>query len=73
MIQVDQAHKTRAWCRKNEFTGIRADPILNNVEIWVLGVVAEEVTEAAILLNPNAIAEAYARAFSLNPEDVQLE
>lgn len=73
MIQVDQAHKTRAWCRKNEFTGIRADPILNNVEIWVLGRIAKDVPEAVLKLNPNAVAEAYAEVFCINPSDVQLE
>lgn len=73
MIHVDQAHKTRAWCRKNEFTGIRADPILSNVEIWILGKVAKEVSEASIHLNPNAIAEAYAEAFALDPTNVHLE
>jgi len=73
MIQVNQSDKTRAWCRKNEFTGIRSDPILENVEIWVLGSIAEEVTQIAIQLNPNAVAEAYARAFKMDPANVKLE
>jgi hypothetical protein len=73
MVQVNQSDKTRAWCRKNEFTGIRSDPILNNVEIWMLGSIAKEVTELELQLDPNAVAKAYAEVFQLDVNNVELE
>lgn len=72
-VVVNQSHKTRAWCRKNQFTGIRADPILNNVEIWVLGSMAKEVSELAISMDEHAVANAYAEVFCLDPRNVELQ
>ena len=70
-IQTDSTH-TRAWCRKNEFSGIRSDPILENVEIWVLGRVAKEVSKLSLNLNPRAVQEAYAEVFCLDPANVEV-
>ena len=72
MIQVDKSGQTRAWCRKNFFSGVRSDPILRNAEIWIMGTIAKEVSEVAISINPNAITEAYAEVFCLSPDNVEL-
>lgn len=70
-IKTDSTH-TRAWCRQNEFSGIRSDPILMNVEIWVLGKVAKEIPRVSIELNPRAVQEAYAEVFCLDPANVEV-
>lgn len=70
---VDQSSKTRAWCRKNQFSGLRRDPVLENCEIWIMGKMAKEVSKVAIAINPRAIAEAYEEAFGLHPGTVILE
>ena len=72
-VVVNQSHKTRAWCRKNQFTGIRSDPILNNMEIWVLGSIAKEVSQLAISIDSDAVKKAYAEVFCLDVSKVELE
>ena len=73
MIHVNKSEYTRAHCRKTSFSGIRFDPILQNVEIWVLGKMVEEVPQVALAMDKDAAKTAYARAFSLDPELVQIE
>ena len=70
-VYVPNNH-TRAWCRKTQFSGLRQDPILNNVEIWVMGKLAKEVSETARQFNPRAVEEAYAEVFGLDPNSVVL-
>lgn len=73
MIHVNKSEYTRAHCRKTSFSGIRFDPILQNVEIWVLGRMVEEVSQVALALDKEAVKTAYAKAFNLDPELVQME
>ena len=68
---VDEASKTRAWCRKNEFCGVRRDPVLENYEIWIMGKIVKEVSKVAIALNPDAIVEAYEDAFGFDRGTIQ--
>lgn len=58
--------KSRAQCRKEEFSGIRSDKILENFEIWIMGRMVEEVTSEQLAINPFAISEAYENAFGLH-------
>ena len=70
---VNQPDKTRAWCRKNEFSGIRQDPVLQNCEIWLMGRMAKEVSKEMIQLTEGkAIEEAYEEVFGLEPGSVKL-
>lgn len=61
---------TRAECRKFEFSGFRQDPILQNFEIWVLGKMVKEVTQAELKINPGAHIDAYCEVFGIDPKDV---
>lgn len=70
---VNQPDKTRAWCRKNEFSGIRQDPVLQNCEIWLMGKMAKEVSKELIQLTEGqAISDAYEEVFGLEPGSVKL-
>lgn len=69
---VFKRNKTRLDCRKEGFSGIRKCEISNNFEIWVCGNMRKEVQEVAIQLNPNAVAEAYAEVFALDPKNVHV-
>lgn len=71
-LKVTVAELSRADCRKEKFSGIRSDRILENMEIWIEGVMKEEVTAEAVAVNPQAVVEAYARALGLHPEQVKL-
>lgn len=71
---VDEPQKTRAWCRKNKFCGLRQDPILRNMEIWLFGHCVKEVSEAEIKLTDGyAIKKAYADVFGLDVDQVELD
>lgn len=65
MSVIVPIRKTRAECRKGEFSGIRSDSILENFEIWLLGRMVEEVTAEQLAINPFAVSQAYERAFGL--------
>lgn len=70
---VNEPHKTRAWCRKSEFSGIRQDPILQNCEIWVMGKMVKEVSKEAMqLTDGKALVTAYEDAFGLPEGSVTL-
>lgn len=70
---VNQPDKTRAWCRKNEFSGIRQDPVLQNCEIWLMGKMAKEISKQMIqLTDGKAISAAYEEVFGLEPGSVKL-
>lgn len=64
--------KTRAECRKERFSGIRSDKVLENFEIWLLGNMVEEITSAQLAINPFAISQAYERAFGLHEGTVYI-
>lgn len=70
--QVPQYRKTRAECRKEKFSGIRSDDLLENFEIWIMGQMKEEITAQQLALNPNAVSQAYENAFQLNPGSVYI-
>lgn len=61
---------TAADCRKQRFTGIRADVILNQTEIWVMGNKVKEVSQLAQDMDPQALARAYGEVFGLLPDQV---
>lgn len=63
---------TRADCRKKNFTGLRCDRILLNMEIWREGVLVHECTKEEMLLNPDSFKRAYANAFGLYEDQVVL-
>lgn len=67
-----QQNLTRAQCRATEFTGLREDPILRNYEIWVMGKMVKEVTEAQLAVDPMAHIKAYADAFGIDIKDIKL-
>ena len=69
---ITSSEHTRAHCRRTGFSGVRSDPILKNMEIWVLGSVAKEVSQLALELNPKAVEEAYAEVFQLDPANIQV-
>ena len=69
---ITSSEYTRAHCRRTGFSGVRSDPILKNMEIWVLGSIAKEVSQLALELNPRAVEEAYAEVFQLDPEQVKV-
>lgn len=69
---IFKRNMTRLDCKREGFTGIRQCNISNNYEIWKMGEMVKEVSETAILLQPNAIEEAYAEAFGLDPDSIIL-
>lgn len=69
---ITSSGHTRAHCRRTGFSGVRSDPILKNMEIWVLGSIHKEVSQLALELNPKAVEEAYAEVFQLDPTNIQV-
>lgn len=69
---VFKRNMSRLDCTKTEFSGIRQCGISNNHEIWIMGRMVKEVSEAAIALNPNAVADAYRDAFGFLDDQVQI-
>lgn len=72
VIKVPVTEFTRGDAKKNKFSGLREDRITQNLEVWIEGVLVEEVTAADQAMNEKAVVEAYARAFKLDPEQVKL-
>lgn len=74
MIYVPQFSTsiTRAECRKTKFSGLRQDPILENMEIWLMGNLVKEVSKAHLMQDRMAVQKAYAEAFNLAVDQVQL-
>lgn len=70
MSVIVPSRKTRAECRKEEFSGIRSDAILQNFEIWLMGRMIKEVTSEQLAINPYAVSQAYEEAFGLHPGTV---
>lgn len=71
-MKVYARDMTRSEAKTERFSGVRSDKMLNNYEIWIDGKMVEEVTEAAIQIDPQSIARAYAKAFKLHPDQVIL-
>ena len=63
---------TRADCKKNNFSGLRSDRILCNMEIWKAGVMVYESSAAEMATNPERFKQAYAEAFGLYIEQVEM-
>lgn len=64
---------TRADCKKKNFSGLRSDRILCNMEIWKAGVMVYEASAAEMATNPEHFRQAYAEAFGLFVDQVVLE
>lgn len=62
---------TRAECRAQEFSGLRQDAILQNYEIWVMGKLVKEVTQAQLRNDPLAHIKAYADVFGIDINDIK--
>lgn len=72
-FKVAVAEYSRADARKDKFSGIRQDRILENMEIWILGVMRKEITAAEVAINPKAVVEAYAEVLGLHPDQIKLQ
>lgn len=72
-FKVAVAEYSRADARKDKFSGIRQDRILENMEIWILGVLRKEITAEEVAINPKAVVEAYADVLGLHPDQVKLQ
>ena len=71
-LLVFKRNMTRLECTKEEFSGIRQCNISLNHEIWIQGKMVKEVSEQAIAINPNAVADAYRDAFGFHDDQVQV-
>jgi len=71
-INIPVSEFTRADARATKFSGIRSDKHLENMEIWIEGVLREDISAEDVALNPRAVPEAYARVLGLDAEDVKL-
>ena len=63
---------SRSDARSTRFSGIRSDRHLGNMEIWLEGVMKEDVSAEEVAVNPKAVVNAYARAFGFAPDNVKL-
>ena len=53
---------TRLDCKKQQLTGVRFDPIMNQYEIWIAGVIKAEVPAEG---GRESLNKAYERVFGL--------
>lgn len=51
--------------KKIEFTGTRHNSLNDDCEIWMLGEIVKRVSPTEVVINPNAINEAYEEVFCL--------
>lgn len=49
--------------KRKEFSGIRTNTLTSRIELWVLGTVEKEISQAQLLINPNAVEEAMSEIF----------
>ncbi|UVN14231.1 hypothetical protein FBPa48_0022 [Pseudomonas phage vB_PaeP_FBPa48] len=72
-VPVAVSEQSRTDCRKQKFTGLRKDRILNNLEFWIGGRLVKELVQAELDIGGDAaIVRAYEEVFGMMPGSLKL-